>query len=83
MLIIPFPTTENAMWCPHCADRSSAALARRIRVLQLLALIEHADALPRTDALRIAGELLAWLDDRELNPAAPEAAGTERELQPA
>lgn len=50
------------MPCPHCADRPSAALARRIRVLQLLALIEHPEALPADAALRIAGELLCWLD---------------------
>ena len=83
MLTLPFPLAENAMWCPHCADRSSAALARRIRVLQLLALIEHPDALPRADALRIAGELLVWLGDRDLNPAALETAGARREPQPA
>jgi hypothetical protein len=35
-------------------------LARRKRVLQLLALIEHPTALPADSALRIAQELLAW-----------------------
>lgn len=50
------------MPCPHCADGSGAALARRIRVLQLLALIEHPDALPADAALRVARELLCWLD---------------------
>ncbi|WP_298284790.1 hypothetical protein [Acidocella sp.] len=46
--------------CPHCADGSGPLHARRARILHLLALIEHPDALPPEDALRIAGELLAW-----------------------
>jgi hypothetical protein len=49
------------MSCPHCADGLDLGLTRRIRVLQLLALIEHPDALPRTAALRIGRELLAWI----------------------
>lgn len=48
------------MDCPHCADLRLPDPARRRRVLQLLALIEHPDALPPADALRIAGELLRW-----------------------
>jgi hypothetical protein len=46
--------------CPHCADGTDPDLARRKRVLQLLALIEHPTALPADSALRIAQELLAW-----------------------
>jgi len=56
---------ENAMLCPHCADGRNAAWARRVRVLQLLALIEHPDALPPAAALRVAGELLDWLGPDE------------------
>ena len=56
---------EKAMLCPHCADGRNAAGARRVRVLQLLALIEHPDALPPEAALRIAGELLEWLGPAE------------------
>ena len=64
------------MPCPHCADRHDAAWARRVRVLQLLALIEHPHALPPEAALRIAGELLAWL-----GPDACEPRGAAREAQ--
>ena len=46
--------------CPHCADGIDPDLARRKRILQLLALIEHPTALPADSALRIAQELLAW-----------------------
>jgi len=46
--------------CPHCADGQDPDLARRQRVLQLLALIEHPTALPTDSAIRIARELLAW-----------------------
>lgn len=69
------------MWCPHCADRSSAVLAQRSRVLQLLALIEHPDALPRDAALRIAGELLCWLDADKSMFATSEATPAPLELE--
>jgi hypothetical protein len=46
--------------CPHCADGSDHGLACRLRVLQLLALIEHPSALPPSAALRIGQELLTW-----------------------
>jgi hypothetical protein len=59
------------MSCPHCADCLDHGLARRIRVLQLLALIEHPDALPPRDALRLGHELLAWLDRDAAVRAAP------------
>jgi hypothetical protein len=51
--------------CPHCADGSGYVDAHCARILQLLALIEHPDALPAGDALRIAGELLAWAGQEE------------------
>jgi hypothetical protein len=50
----------NYQTCPHCADGADPDLARRKRVLQLLALIEHPTALPPDAALRIAQDLLAW-----------------------
>ncbi len=51
--------------CPHCADGSGPLHAHRARIMHLLALIEHPDALPADDALRIAGELLAWAGQEE------------------
>jgi len=51
---------ESYRTCAHCADGIDPDLARRKRVLQLLALIEHPTALPVDSALRIAQELLAW-----------------------
>ena len=47
--------------CPHCADGLNHGLACRLRVLQLLALVEHPNALPASAALRIGQELLAWI----------------------
>jgi hypothetical protein len=59
--------SDNCEWpkksyhpCPHCADGVDPDLARRKRVLQLLALLEHPTALPADSALRIAQELLTW-----------------------
>ncbi len=46
--------------CQHCAPGSSQSGTDRARVLHLLAMIEHPDALPTEAALRIASELLAW-----------------------
>lgn len=46
--------------CMLCAERSKGMdEARRAHVLQLLALIEHPDALPAGAALRLAREVLA------------------------
>ena len=46
--------------CLLCAaGLEGRRLARRAHVLQLLALIEHPDALPADMALRIASEILA------------------------
>lgn len=53
------------MSCPHCADASDRELARRLRVLHLLAIVEHPTALPADAALRIGGELLAWAAQEE------------------
>lgn len=46
--------------CQYCAPGSSQSGADRARVLHLLAMIEHPNALPTEAALRIASELLAW-----------------------
>jgi hypothetical protein len=45
--------------CLLCAsDLEDRSLARRAKVLQLLALVEHPDALPADAALRLAREIL-------------------------
>ena len=49
------------MSCSHCADGLDPSLAQRKRVLQLLALIEHPDALPAEAKIRIAQEILRWV----------------------
>jgi hypothetical protein len=46
--------------CRYCADGSPDTPESHARVLHLMALIEHPDALPAKAALRIAGELLVW-----------------------
>ena len=46
--------------CRYCVTGSSHPSTDRVRVLDLLALIEHPDALPANAALRIAAELLTW-----------------------
>lgn len=43
--------------CRYCA---ADVPQDHTRILQLLALLEHPDALPAEAALRIAGELLSW-----------------------
>lgn len=45
--------------CVLCVPSGDPALAQRNHVLQLLALIEHPDALPADMALRLAQEVLA------------------------
>ena len=49
--------------CLLCESRSvkDADMARRFRVLQLLALVEHKDALPTDAALRLGQEILALI----------------------
>lgn len=49
--------------CRYCAIGSPQVSQDHTRVRQLIALIEHPDALPAETALRIAGELLAWTGD--------------------
>lgn len=44
------------LWCP--AETADQVLARRSRVLHLLALVEHPDALPASTAFRLAQEIL-------------------------
>ena len=50
-------------------------LARRARVLQLLALVEHPDALPAEAALRLGREIMALIRPesglRRCDPVAP------------
>ena len=46
--------------CQYCAPGASRLAPDHARVLHLLAMIEHPDALPAEAALRIAGALLAW-----------------------
>ncbi len=46
--------------CQYCAPGASRSNADRARVLHLLAMIEHPEALPAEAALRIASDLLAW-----------------------
>ncbi|WP_206244951.1 hypothetical protein [Novosphingobium terrae] len=59
------PFYGNGSHCTHCADGTHADDALRMHVLNLLALIEHEDALPKEAALRIARELLAWCNAPE------------------
>jgi hypothetical protein len=47
--------------CTYCPGRSGDE-RDRLRQLQLLALLEHPDALPPPDALRLARELLTRTD---------------------
>jgi hypothetical protein len=49
--------------CGYCAIGSPQASQGHPRVLQLLELIEHPNALPADAALRIAGDLLAWVGE--------------------
>jgi hypothetical protein len=44
--------------CFLCASSGDRVLARRNHLLQLLALVEHPDALPADAALRLAEEIL-------------------------
>jgi hypothetical protein len=53
------------MLCPCCPDTRDAFLTERLRVLQLLALVEHPEALPVAEKLRLSREILAWLEQNE------------------
>ncbi len=62
--------------CLLCtANVERRSLAGRARVLQLLALVEHPDALPTEAALRLAGEILALIrvdqPERRCEPVTP------------
>jgi hypothetical protein len=62
--------------CLLCATRlGDQERARRANVLQLLALIEHPDALPANVALRLAREVLALAQidrtERRCEPVGP------------
>jgi len=55
--------------CVLCQSGSGTDqdLAHRVHVLQLLALVEHPDALPADSALRLGGEIMALIrPDRSL-----------------
>ena len=51
--------------CRYCVAVPAHPSLDRIRVLDLLALIERPDVLPTEATLRIAGELLAWTEQTE------------------
>jgi hypothetical protein len=60
-------TLEGQSMCMLCdSARTDADLARRAYVLQLLALVEHPDALPADGALRLGREIMALI---RLQPA--------------
>lgn len=59
--------------CAHCANGLDREVARRQHVLHLVALIEHPTALMADEKLRIAGELLAWLDESDAKNIAQSA----------
>ena len=69
--------------CVLCESGSGGDgdLARRAYVLRLLALVEHPDALPAGDALRLGQEIMALLRPRpglrRCDPVAPPGPGTE------
>lgn len=68
--------------CLLCtADVEGRRLARRAHVLQLLALVEHLDALPADAALRLAGEILALTQaeraGRRCDPVVPPSSDIE------
>ena len=68
--------------CVLCASGSGDEdRARRTHVLQLLALVEHPDALPADAALRLGREIMALVRPepglRRCDPVAPPGPGTE------
>lgn len=71
--------------CLLCADDAGdRALARRAHVLQLLALVEHPDALPADAVLRLGREIMTLMRQepglRRCDPVAPPAPGIEATL---
>jgi hypothetical protein len=68
--------------CLRCAAGwEGQGLARRIRLLRLLAIVEHPDALPAEGALRLAREILALTEPdrtgRRCDPVAPPESALE------
>ena len=68
--------------CRLCAaGPEDRRLAQRAHVLQLLALVEHPDALPAEAALRLAREVLALTEaertGRRCDPVAPPGSALE------
>ena len=69
--------------CMLCASGSGTDedLAHRVHVLQLLALVEHPDALPADAALRLGREIMMLMRPepgmRRCDPVAPPGPGTE------
>jgi len=70
--------------CSLCESGSGndGDLARRAHVLQLLALVEHPDALPADAALRLVREIMALIRPgsglRRCDPVAPAGPGVEQ-----
>ena len=62
--------------CLLCAE-GNHALARRAQLLQLLALVEHPDALPAEAALRLGREIMSLIQPRpglrRCDPVSPPA----------
>ncbi|WP_298721757.1 hypothetical protein [uncultured Ferrovibrio sp.] len=53
-------------WCDldaSTADLTPEQVAKQRQILQLLTLVEHPDALPQQDVLRIAQQIFALLDE--------------------
>ena len=69
--------------CPHCADGLDHGLARRTRMLELLALIEQPSALPAAAALRNGQELMAWIAQDEPNHRCDHVVAAETRIEAA
>jgi hypothetical protein len=77
---------EEAKLCLLCtATLEARSLAGRAHVLQLLALVEHPDALPRDAALRLASDILALTradrSERRCDPVDPPGRATVEEAR--
>jgi hypothetical protein len=69
--------------CLLCVDRvGNRALAERAHVLQLLALVEHPDALPADAALRLGREIMTLIRSepglRRCDPVTPPGSDVEQ-----
>ena len=69
-------------WLCETGQERDRALVRRAHVLQLLALVEHPDALPADAALRLGREIMMLLRPgaglRRCASVAPPGAGVEQ-----